>query len=111
PAIRSLPHAHDWASVTVAGTGMPAGTADVGRDGSAELPRLEWSLWQRLTGPGYRRPSFGDYVVQHPNPQSDFNPLFMDSSAQLRYTVGQNWFVVRGRGVKKASNEQMRGLA
>ena len=111
PALQSLPQAHDWASVTVAGTGMPVGTADVGRNDSAELPRLEWALWQLLNGTGYRRPSFGDYGVQHPDPQSDFNPLYMDSSAQLRYTVGQSWFVARGQGVKKVGNDQIRGLA
>ena len=58
-----------------------------------------------------RRPSFGDYGVQHPNPLSDFNPLYMDSSAQLRYTIPNSWFVARGRGVKRIGNEQIRGLA
>lgn len=111
PVLQALPLAHDWASVTVAATGMPVGTAEVGRNGFAELPRLEWALWQQLNGTGYRRPSFGDYGVQHPDPQSDFNPLFMDSSAQLRYTIDQAWFVARGQGVKKAGNEQIRGLA
>jgi Beta protein len=110
-ALKSLPHAYDWASVTVAGTGMPAGTADIGRNGSAHVPRLEWQLWQELDGTIHRRPSFGDYGVQNPDPLSDFNPLFMDSSAQLRYTVSQDWYVARGEGVKKAGNEQIRGLA
>lgn len=111
PALQSLPLAYDWASVTVAGTGMPVGTAEVGAGGAAELPRLEWILWQQLTGPGYRRPSFGDYAVQHPDPRSDFNPLFMDSAAQLRYTISQAWFVARGRGVRKVGHDQIRGLA
>jgi hypothetical protein len=111
PALRGLPEVNNWASLTVAGTGMPVGTADVGADNSAELPRLEFLLWSALAEPDYRRPSFGDYAVQHPNPLSDFNPLFMDSSAQLRYTIPREWFVARGRGVKKAGNEQIRNLA
>lgn len=111
PALQNIPHAHDWASLTVAATGMPIGTQQVGRNGSAELPRLEWELWQLLNGPGYRRPSFGDYAVQHPDPRSDFNPLYMDSSAQLRYTIRRDWFVARGAGVKKNGNDQIRVLA
>ncbi len=111
PALRALPHAYAWASVTVAGTGMPTGTAEVGRDGAAKIPRSEWALWRSLDGAGYRRPSFGDYVVQHPDPLTDFDPRFMDSSAQLRYTISGSWFVVRGRGVRGTGLEQIHQLA
>lgn len=110
-ALRALPNALDWASVIVAGTAMPSGTASVGRDGAADLPRSEWLLWRSLTDPDYRRPSFGDYCVQHPDPLSDFDPRFMDSSAQLRYTINASWYVVRGRGVKIAGNTQIHSLA
>lgn len=111
PALRALPHAYEWASVTVAGTGMPTGTAEVGRDGAAEIPRSEWALWRSLDGAGYRRPSFGDYGVQHPDPLSEFDPRFMDSSAQLRYTISGSWFVVRGRGVRGTGLDQIHDLA
>jgi len=111
PALRALPRAYDWASVTVAGTGMPTGTAEIGRDGAADIPRSEWALWRSMDAPDYRRPSFGDYGVQHPDPLSGFDPRYMDSSAQLRYTTAANWFVVRGRGVKKTGLAQIRDLA
>lgn len=109
--LRSLPHALEWRSVTLLATGMPVGTADVGANNSAELPRLEWQLWRQLTGPGYRRPSFGDYCVQHPDPLSNFDPRMMQSSAQLRYTIQTSWFVARGRGVRTTGMNQVRGLA
>lgn len=113
PALRGLPHANDWASVTVLGTGMPVGTQEVGRDGEKHLPRREWTLWRSLEGADYRHPSFGDYGVQNPDPISDFDPRFMDSSAQLRYTNSNTWFVVRGRGMRADDGgaEQIRGLA
>jgi hypothetical protein len=110
-ALRSIPAPYEWASITATGTGMPVGTQALGKNSSAELPRTEWHLWQALSDPTYRFPSFGDYGVQHPNPLSDFNPLFMDSSAQLRYTTAASWFVVRGEGVKKVGNDQIRRLA
>lgn len=111
PALRTLPHAYDWSSVTITGTGMPTGTAEVGRDGAANIPRSEWALWRSLDAQDFRRPSFGDYGVQHPDPVSGFDPRFMDSSAQLRYTIAASWFVVRGRGVKKTGNAQIHDLA
>lgn len=110
-AIGSLPHLNDWASLTVAGTGMPEGTADVGADNVKRIPRLEWQTWRGLPGSLPRRPSFGDYGVQHPNPMSDFDPRFMQSAAQLRYTEAQDWFVARGRGLRTAGTEQIRDLA
>jgi hypothetical protein len=111
PALRALPHAEDWASLTVAGSGMPTGTTEVGRDGSKELPRTEWALWRLLNDTDYRQPAFGDYCVQHPDPLSDFDPRYMDSSAQLRYTIAASWFVVRGRGMKTAGARQIHSLA
>lgn len=112
-ALRGLPHANGWASLTVVGTAMPVGTREVGRDGEKHLPRREWALWCSLSDTDYRRPSFGDYGVQNPDPISDFDPRFMDSSAQLRYTTANSWFVVRGRGMKAVDGgaDQIRGLA
>lgn len=111
-ALRALPHAGEWRSVTVAGSGMPKTTSEIGPDGVVEYPRSEWILWRQLAdGDGYRFPSFGDYAVQHPDPWSDFNPKLMDSAAQMRYTLATSWFVARGRGVKAAGTAQARGLA
>lgn len=111
PVLAGLSLAQEWASVTVAGTGMPVGTAQVGADSTALLPRSEWGLWRLLDGRGYRRPAFGDYVVQHPDPHSGFDPRVMDTSAQLRYTVPEHWFVARGRGLRRTGHEQVRHLA
>jgi hypothetical protein len=109
PALTSLPHLNEWASLTVLGTGMPRDTSAV--RGEHHLPRLEWTLWRSVSEPNLRRPSFGDYGVQHPDPISDFDPRYMDSAAQLRYTTANSWYVVRGRALKKHGREQIHGLA
>lgn len=111
PAIRSLPQLNRWASLTVIGTGMPPNTQAVGAGNAIHLPRLEWTLWRSLSDRNQRRPSFGDYGVQHPDPISDFDPRFMDSAAQLRYTTGHSWYVVRGRALKRYGREQIHELA
>lgn len=110
-ALRFLPTAYEWASVTVAGTAMPSGTNSVGSNAQGLLPRTEFVLWRSLTEPDYRHPSFGDYCVQHPDPMSGFDPRYMDSSAQLRYTIDSEWFVARGRGIKRVGNDQVHSLA
>jgi hypothetical protein len=112
-SLRALPHVNNWRSVTIAGTGMPAATSDVGADNSAELPRLEWLVWRTLFDEEreYRLPTFGDYCVQHPDPLSDFDPRYMQSAAQLRYTIARAWFIARGRGMRSGGTEQVRDLA
>lgn len=110
-ALHGLPLAEEWKSVTVVASGMPIGTSEVGADNSAELPRLEWQLWRSITDSNIRRPTFGDYGVQHPDPFSDFDPRIMQSAAQLRYTLPLSWLVARGRGVRSRGMEQIRALA
>jgi hypothetical protein len=55
-AIGGLPYVDRWASLTVLGTGMPAGTEEVGRDGEKPLPRREWEVWRSLRDSVRRRP-------------------------------------------------------
>ncbi|MDP9410361.1 MAG: beta family protein [Actinomycetota bacterium] len=112
-ALTNLPLAAQWPSVMVAGTSMPAVTSEVGADNAVELARVEWRVWRLLVDEGdlHRLPAFGDYCVQHPDPMSDFDPRYMQSAAQLRYTIPQSWYVARGRGVRDYGHEQVRDLA
>lgn len=111
-ALLLMPHAREWRSLVVAGTGMPRGTAEVGRNSTAEIPRGEWAVWRQLRETsGIRVPTFGDYLVQHPDPFSDYDPRFMDTAAQLRYTTATAWFVARGAGMKIHGASQIYLLA
>jgi hypothetical protein len=101
----------DWKTLTVLGTAMPATTAEVGRDNAAEIPRSEWAMWKLLQESRHRRPSFGDYAIQSTDVLSTFNPLFMQVSAQLRYTISNAWFVARGSSTRTQGFEQAHDLA
>lgn len=90
---------------------MPDVTNDVGKHKTKSVDRTEWLIWRSLTEHDYRQPTFGDYCVQSPNPLSDFNPLFMDSAAQLRYTTAAAWCIARGGALKKDGYDQIHGLA
>lgn len=95
--LRTLPYLQDWRSVTIAGAGipetMPAGAA------LHRLPRGEWLTYQallRLSTPLPRTPSFGDYAIASTSPGADVNPRFMNISATLRYTSGDEWLIAKG---------------
>lgn len=106
-----LEYRDEWRSITLLGTSMPASTAEVGRDNAAELPRSEWAMWKALRDSRGRRSSYGDYGVQSVDALTSYNPLTMQTSAQLRYTVSNSWFVARGSSTRKSGFDQVYALA
>lgn len=55
--------------------------------------------------------SFGDYGVQSLDALTSYNPLTMQTSAQLRYTVSNSWFVARGSSTRRSGFHQVHALA
>jgi hypothetical protein len=103
--LAALPYPSDWRSITVASAAFPKGAGDFAK-GMNYLDRADWQLYQALialiatTG---RPPTFGDYVVAHPDPFVDVDPRMMQNSATLRYTGENEWLfpkgeLFRGRG-------------
>ncbi len=110
--IAVLPHVHNWRTLTVAGAGMPKGMGDLPR-GLNEVDRCEWLLYQGLVrGPALARvPTFGDYVIAHPDPTVGIDPKFMMISAALRYTDGDVWLVPKGELYKARAGRGFGGAA
>ncbi len=111
-AIATLPYLADWRSLVIAGAGFPENTSGLGQ-GISVLPRAEWQLYQQLVGsPLARIPSYGDYVIAHPDPTLlDVNPRFMSISAHLRYTSGDTWLVAKGGLFKGPAGTSQGGAA
>ena len=66
-----------------------------------ELPRLEWTSWStEITRSDDlpRRPSFGDYTVQHPVYREPVEGA--NTSASIRYASDDYWVVMRGEGLR-----------
>jgi hypothetical protein len=95
-----------WRSVVLLGTSMPSMLSCIPEGSLGILPRYEWDLWRALfTVKLSRRPSFGDYAVQHSQPPQDDGGPGM--RANIRYTVANGTLVARGRGsVLQEGNEQ-----
>lgn len=102
-----------WRSVVLLGTSMPSMLGGAVAEGTiGELPRREWELWSTLRRkPPGRLPTYGDYVVQHPDPPYDDDGGGPSMRANIRYTINGATLVVRGRGsVIQEGREQYRDL-
>jgi Beta protein len=89
---------------------MLGGVVDEGTIG--ELPRREWELWSAMKRLSSGRvPTFGDYVVQHPEPPRDDIRGGPGMRANIRYTLHGSTLIARGRGsVIQEGREQYREL-
>lgn len=110
-AMAALDRIDEWRSLTLLSTAMPPTTAEVGKNNVAELPRSDWGMWKLIREGRGRRMSFGDYAVQSVDILSTFNPLYMQASAQLRYTISNSWFVARGSSTRTGGFAQSSELA
>ncbi len=60
------------------------------------LPRSDWKNWsQQRNAKLKRHPSFADYTIQHPIYKE--STQFFAPSASIRYTLNDEWIVMRGQ--------------
>jgi hypothetical protein len=110
-AISAFPGVSDWKTLTLVSTAMPE-QAPSGR-GVHVVSRHEWTNYLTLVGrqsAGARRPTFGDYVISHPDPFADIDPRVLQISAKLKYTIDDAWLIARG-GLFKANGGKSGGGA
>jgi hypothetical protein len=106
--LSEFPHLKDWKSFTIAGGAFPP----MGKIKSTSelIPRNDWILFQtlvkKLKKTSINRPiNFGDYSIVSAG-YFEFNPKIMSTSANIRYTHNECWFVVKGRALKKGPDWQ-----
>lgn len=91
-----------WRTFTVLAGSFPPDLIELKKPGQYEIPRDEWTQWvsQTQQGPALpRRPTFGDYTIQHPfykEPVEGANP-----SASIRYACDTYWIIMRGQALRK----------
>lgn len=104
---QQLPYLLLWRTFTLACGAFPEDLTKCVL-GENYIPRLDWSRWldcfrsSKLT----RKPSFGDYTIQHPIYKA--STQFFLPSASIRYTLNNDWLVMRGQ---KGKNAQYLGYA
>lgn len=93
-----------WKSLFLSASGFPENMGEVEKHSSQLIPRTELYLWEQVLTKGKKKnlsrfPAFSDYGICHPD-ILDFD-LTMNPSANIRYTLPQNWLVIKGMGLKR----------
>lgn len=99
--IQRVPNLGAWRTLTILASAFPLNLAGI--VGTTQFPRDEWQAWSslhamRATLP--RMPAFGDYLIQSPDVQEGYDPRFMPMSPAIRYTLDNEWLILRGQSSK-----------
>ena len=109
--VQKLPYLKNWRTLTLLGTSFPVSMGEI--KGSAEIiPRYEWQLYKKLVANfekiDFRLPTFGDYAISHPK-VLNLDMRLIKPSASIRYTINDEWFIIKGPNVRDNGFEQYRG--
>lgn len=104
--------------VIISGNSLPKSiTSMVSNKNSSDFVfRKEMSLWKDLTLK-YANIIFGDYGTRNPQPEPEADleehkePYFGNRNAQIRYTTGSNYYVVRGCSLQEGGGGQEKNLS
>lgn len=97
--LNKIPNLMMWRTLTVASGAFPKDLTDFTVD-LHKIDRSDWTSWlNQINSNGLKRkPSFGDYTIQHPiykEPIPGSNP-----SASIRYTIPSMWMIMRGQALR-----------
>ena len=110
--IRFLPYLSRWRSLIFIASSFPESMGEFTSNNISSTPRAEWSIWKKLTGdsPAKRLPVYGDYTITTPDP-FEMDPRMIRLGAKIKYTLEEEWLIVKGTGVQKKGYEQFHTLA
>jgi hypothetical protein len=97
-----IPHLSEWRTFTILGTSFPSSMGKLTK-GINIVKRMEWQVYLAILSGEVklpRIPTFGDYCIGHPSVlEGDMRKL--KPSATIRYTIGQDWLIIKGTQVRK----------
>lgn len=99
-----VPDKSQWRTLTISGSSFPKSMGCVDRNSHLPVERSEWKMWRdelyANRGSMERLPTFSDCAIQHPSGVEGFNPLTMQASATIRYTLPDDWLLIKGVGTR-----------
>ena len=102
--LADVPFLQKWRTLTLSACSFPKSMGVVGRNSYELVQREEWMAWrdyfhkQRKTLA--RLPTFSDCVIQHPTGVEGFDPRIMQVSASVRYTLAEQWLLIKGQSTR-----------
>lgn len=99
--VRDITATSEVAQVAMVGGSFPYSLTGFKVGVGNRLPRRELDVWKGLrTLPGCGAVAFGDYGVTNPKPLEDIDPRAINPAAAIRYTVQNEWWLLRASGVR-----------
>jgi len=100
--ILRLPYLDRWRTFTLMGSSFPSSMAEI-TTSPMVIPRNEWLVYKllrtKLSSGDTRIPTFGDYVINHPEVlQVDMR--LVKPAATIRYTIDDAWLIIKGPNVR-----------
>jgi len=111
-----VPDHQRWHTFTVSACAFPKSMGGVQRNSHAFVERADWVAWKNyLYGRrnGLQRlPTFSDCAIQRPEGVENFDPIRMQVSAAIRYTLEETWLLIKGQSTRSSRpGEQFTALA
>ncbi len=107
-SLSELPHINLWRYIIIAGTSMPETLSALSSGSSLHIPRVFYQLYTHFVSKhNYEREFiFGDYGISNPAILEDVDPRFLNPSCNIRYTIADSYFIVKGTAFKKYGGAQ-----
>ena len=103
--LADVPDHTRWRTFTVSACAFPASMGGVDRNAHKLVERAEWIAWRdglhANRGNLARLPTFSDCAIQHPKGVEDFDPRTMQVSAAVRYTLAEDWLLIKGESTRR----------
>lgn len=105
--LAEVPDHPRWRTLTISACAFPRGMGGLERHSHDFIDRIDWIAWRdglRAKREEIQRlPTFSDGAIQHPVGVEGFNPLTMQASASVRYTLPEQWLRIKGQGLRTKS--------
>lgn len=104
--LSDVPDHARWRTLTVSACAFPPNMGGIKRDSHSIAERSEWISWR--DGLHARRrslvrvPTYSDCGIQHPRGVEGFDPRTMQVSAAVRYTLPDEWLLVKGESTRRS---------
>jgi hypothetical protein len=106
--LEHFPYWKKWKSFSICGSAFPKTGAI--KEEVNNIPRNEWKLFQlikeKLDREKFKRQiNYGDYSIVAPG-YIEFDPIRMGSTANIRYTIDDDYIVLKGKSLKSKGYSQ-----
>ncbi len=114
--IAEVPDHLRWRTFTVSACAFPKSMGVVQRNSEASVERTDWVAWRdnlySRRNSLQRLPTFSDCAIQRPEGVEGFDPVRMQVSASIRYSLEEEWLLIKGQSTRsKRPGEQFPELA